>query len=72
MAQSSNNTLFTKYMLELPLPIFLLTFLYQFKITQFSTLFNLHLHVSLHVDTVIALLPLKLFHFQIPNPKDFP
>jgi len=72
MNQSSNNTLFAKYMLELPLVIFLLTFLYRITLTQFSTLFNLHLHVSLHVDTFITVLPLKLFHFQTPNPKHVP
>jgi len=71
MNQSSNNNLFAKYVLELPLAIFLLTFLYQLTVTQFSTLFNLQLHVSLHVDTLITLLPLKPFHFQTPNPKRF-
>ena len=71
MNHSSNNILFVKYMLELPLAIFLSTFLYQLTLTHLSTLFNFHLHVSLHVDTLITLLPLKPFHFQTPNPKHF-
>ena len=71
MNPSSSNTLFAKYMLELPLAIFLLTFLYRITLTQLSTLFNLHLHVSLHVDTLITVLTLKPFHFQTSNPKYF-
>ena len=71
MNQTSNDTLFVKYILELPLPIFLLTFLYQLTLTHFSTLFSLQLHVSQHVDTLITVLPLKPFHFQTPNPKHF-
>ena len=69
MNQSSNYTLFAKYILELPLALFLLTFLYQLTLTQLSTLFNLHLHFSLHMDTLITLLHLKTFHFQTHNPK---
>jgi hypothetical protein len=71
MNQSSNNTQFVKYVLELPLAIFQVTFLYRLKLTYFSARFNLHLHVTLHLDTLITLLPLTPFHFQTPNTKHF-
>jgi len=66
MNKSSNNKLFGKYVIELRLMFFLITFLCRFVFTHFSKNFNLHLHVSLPVDTLTTVLPLKLFHFQTP------
>jgi len=72
MNRYSNNTLFGKYVIELRLTIFLVKCFYRFILTHVSKNFNLHLHVSLPVNTLIIVLNLKLFHFQTPKQSTSP
>ena len=59
-------------MIALPPTIFQLTIFYRFILTHLSKNFNHHLHVSLPVDTIITVLPLKLFHSQTPKQSTSP
>jgi len=59
----SNYTLFDKYVIELRLTIFLVTFFYRFILTHLSKNFNSQLEIYLPVDTLITALRLKPSHF---------